>query len=243
MGSLALNPLLTLLDSVAQQTVMFETALGTGSEADTVSKGAANNVNTIEAIADSDVQRDLMPSFASRAEYVKQTHLARALAGGPLQHAIDRHYGSVAGLNAFLKTNDARVHPALTRIGFQIDVENQFAPSVLDLATFAVTAAAEGTFTTLTTLETQGYGKAHLQLRATADIGAAAIVVTLSLRKADGSNEEQVVTIPAGTDEDDTIDVGISSDRYLEVLGISITGGTAADGFAVQTVIERAIAL
>ncbi len=147
--ALALNTLLTVLDSIAKGVEVLEGAVGTGSESGSVSLGAANNVTMLAAVADSVVQADLMAAFVARASNVKQTVIERALIGGPVQRALDRHYGEAYGsLNAFLANQGARVHPLLRNIGFQIDAANAFCPTAIDpVASFAVTGGGAGTFT------------------------------------------------------------------------------------------------
>lgn len=245
MATLALSSLLTVLDSIAKGVEVMEAAVGTGSESGTVSKGAANNVATLQAIADSQVHADLMAVFVARATNVKQGVVARALIGAPLQRALDRHYGDADGsLNAFLANQDARVSALLRNIGFQVDAANAFGPTVIDLvASFAVTGSGAGTFTPGTSVDETLYGKAHFKVRTTTLIGAAAMAATLTLRKADGSTEIKVVNIPDATPSGTEFDVGAASDRYLGCTAITITGGTVADGFKVISTIERSIAL
>lgn len=243
--ALALATLLVVLDSIAKGVEVLETAAGTGAEAGTVSKGAANNVTTLLAEADSAVQADLMAVFVGRATMVKQAVIERALVGGPVQRALDRHYGEAFGsLNDFLKNQDARVHPLLRNVGFQIDAPNAFCPTAIDpVASFLVTGSGAGTFTAGTSVDESNYGKAHFKVRTTSVIGAAAIAATLTLRKADGSTENKVVNIAGLTGSGVEFDVGVAADRYLACTNISITGGTASDAFKVLSTIERTIAL
>ncbi len=80
-------------------------------------------------------------------------------------------------------------------------------------------------------------------MRTTSLIGAAAIVATLTLTKADGSSETKAVNIPGGTISGTEFDVGLTTDRYLACTGISITGGTSGDAFKTVSTVERTIAL
>lgn len=243
--ALALATLLTVLDSIAKGVEVLEGSVGTGSEAGTVSKGAANNVDTVMAVADSAVQADLMAALVARATNVKQAVVERALIGAPIQRALDRHYGDVyGGLNQFLANQDARVHPLLRNIGFQIDSTNAFCPTVVDpVASFVVSGSGAGTFTAGTAIDQSLYGKAHLMLRTTSVIGVAAIAVTLTLTRADGGSTTKVVNVPGGTLSGVEFDVGLTTDRYLACTNISITGGTAGDAFKIITAVERSIAL
>lgn len=246
MATLALSSLLTILDSIAKGVEIVETHVGvTGGEANTVALGAANNVETLEAIADSQVQTDLMAAFSARATLVKAGTIERALVGPAIQRALDKHYGAAYGsVNAFLKQSDARVHPLLRNIGFQIDNENAFPPAAVDpVASFLVTGAGVGAFTAGSDVDVTQYGKAHMRVRTTSVIGAAAIAATLTMTRADGSAENQVVNIAGATGNGVEFDIGAAADRYIGCLAIAITGGTANDAFKVISQVERVIAL
>jgi hypothetical protein len=239
--------LLTVLDSVAKGVSLFEAAEGVlGSEANTVGKGAANNLATLTALNDAAVQADLVSTFQARATLVLAGSLYRGLRGASLQRALDQHYGSAGGsLNAFLTTQGTRVHPNLRKIGMQIDATNAFTPTEVDLvASFAVSGSGAGTYTPGTSVETTLYGKANLVVRTTTGIGVAAIAATVTLRKMDGTTEAKVVNIPGGTLIGVDVAIGVAgTDMYIGVTNITITGGTNGDGFKVVALVERAIAL
>lgn len=247
--SLSAADLLTVLDSVAKGVALFEGALGIlGSESNTVSKGAANNVATLQALADIAVQGDLAAVFRARAEATKAGALYRTLGGSAIQRALDKHYGdATAGgsLNAFLKAQDKRVHPDLRKIGFQIDAENAFAPTAVDpVASFAVTGSGAGSFSAGSDVDTTLYGKANMSVKTTTLIGAAPIIATLAMTKLDGSTESKQVTIPGATAQNTVIAIGTpGTDMYVGCSGISITGGTNGDGFKVVSVVERTVTL
>lgn len=244
--ALALATLLTVLDSIAKGVALFEAAVGTGSEADTLSKGAANNVTTLQSVADSQVQADLMTAFRARAEAMKSASLDRVLGGAAIQRVLSKHYGeSAAGLNQYLKTNDSRVHPNLTDIGFQIDPENVFAPAAVDpVASFAVTGAGAGTFAAGSSIDTTLYGKANMKVKTTSLIGASTITATVTMTKIDGSSESKQVTIPNSTAANTEFNVGTpGTDMYIGCTAIAITGGTNGDAFKVISAVERTIAL
>jgi hypothetical protein len=247
MAELALSPLLTLLDSVAKQVEVCEGAFGLlGTETGTVSKGAANNVATIQAIADVQVQADLSAVVRQRASLVLAGVIGQALYGPPLQRALDRHYGATVGsLGRFLETQDARVHPLLRSVGFQIDPLRAFCPVVVDpVASFTLTGAGAGTFTAGTPIDTTQYGKARMVLEAETLIGASPITVSCAMRKENGTQETKVVTVPAGTASGTTFSIGTAGvDLYVACLSITVAGGTAADAVTVKSQIERVIAL
>lgn len=246
MAELSLSSLLTLLDSVAAQVIVCEAAFGTGSESGTVSLGAANNVSSLQAIADLQVQADLAAVVRQRAALVKSSVVDLALYGPPLQRALDKHYGATyGGLGRFLEAQGARVHPVLRNIGFQIDPLRAFCPTVIDpVASFALTGPGAGSFTAGSAVDTALYGKARMVLETTSAIGGVTITVSLAMRKENGTQETKVVSVPSGTASGVTFSVGTSGvDLYVACLSITVSGGTAADAFKVKSQIERVVAL
>jgi hypothetical protein len=246
---LAVTPLLTVLDSIAKGVELFENAVGIlGSESTTVGLGAANNVATLIAIADDDVQADLVAAFRARAANVLAGVLYGALGGANVQRVLNAHFGASGGggsLNAFLTTSDKRVHPNLRKIGMQIDSVNAFCPTAVDpVAGFAVSGSGAGTFTAGSDIDTSLYGKAKMVVHTTTAIGASTITATLTMKKIDGTTTSKVVTIPNGTAINTDIAIGTpGTDLYVGCSAIAITGGTSGEGFKVVSQVERTIAL
>jgi hypothetical protein len=115
---ITIGQLLPLLDSIAAGVGVHEAAYGVG-QAGTISGAADANANTLAAIDDMTVQRDLTGPFALRAQLVRAAAVYRALAGPMLSRSIDRHIGGTFGsLSTFLRANNARVDERLTLIGF-----------------------------------------------------------------------------------------------------------------------------
>jgi hypothetical protein len=244
-ATLAITPLLTILDSLAKAVQIFAAAVGaSGSDVSTVSEGAANNVVTLaDAVASSNDVAALVKEFQERATLVTTDALARTLQGERVQVALDAHYGGTGGLNRFLTAQGKRVHPDLRRLGIQVDAVNAFPPAIVTLATFAVTGAATGTLTPGSDVDTGLYGKANTVVRTTTAIGSTT-TVTLTMKKLDGTTEQQLVTLPSGTASGVEFDIGThGTDLYVGVSAIAVAGGTAGNGFAVRTEVERAIAL
>lgn len=246
MATLTISALLTLLDSIAAGVARFESGIGvSGSVANTTAKGAANNVATLLAVADATVETDLLSVFGARAAAVVAASLYGALYGAALQRALDRHYGSVAGLNAALATAGVRVHPDLRKIGFQIDAPNAFCATVVDpVASYVVTGAGAGTFTAGSDLDTTVYGKANLSVVVTHAIGGVNLVATLSLKRIEGTRETRTVTMPALSLIGASVAIGTpGADMYVGVTSVTVAGGTAGDAFKVVSGIERTVAL
>lgn len=245
---LALGTLLTVLDSVAKGVDVFAAAIGiVGNEAGTVSKAAADNRNTLAALDDYTVQRDLTPMFTTRASLIRGTNIYPTLQGHMLQRALDRHYGETypTGLNGFLKNQDARVHPNLRLIGFQIDARNVFAPSVVDpVASYVGTGAGTGTYTAGANINTVEYGEAAMQVVVDA-MGANARTLRLTMNNFDGSTELKDVVVGGGTAPGTVLAIGGAADRYIGVTNIETfgAGGLAGDSFHVRSTVERVIVL
>jgi hypothetical protein len=243
MPILPVTPLRTILDSLAKGVQLFAAAVGSGSEANTVSKGATNNVATLLEYIDDDVA-GLVPAFSRRSELAITETLARTLAGASIMTALDRHYGGTGGLNRQLQAFGLRVHPDLRTLGIQIDADNAFPPAVVPFGSATVTGSGAATYVVASQVDTTLYAKANVVLRTTHTIGAAAIVATCTMQKRDGTTENKVVTVPALTASGVSIDIGThGTDLYIGCSAVTITGGTAGETFTIETEVERTVAL
>lgn len=221
---------------------VFDTALGrTGVEAGTVSGAALANSGMLVALDDPTVQADLTPIAIRRAGMLTGEAMDIALHGAMVQRALDRHYGDVGGLNAYLKTNDLRVHENLRRVGFQIDAVNAMPPQVDPVASYEGTAAGAGNFVAGSAIDNTKYGEAGLEVVVDAQ-GAALRTIRLSVVNFDGTAETRDVVVPGNTVAGTVI--AVAPGRFVKVTGITtIGGGTAADRYRVRSVVERIPAL
>lgn len=246
MATLPLASLVEVLDSVAAQAQVFRDAVG-DSDADpgSVAEGAANNVETVlEAIDDDNDLGALVLELQRRQADVTASGLYRTLQGERVQIALDAHYGGVGSLNRALTDANVRVHPSLALVGIQIDAVNRFAPTAVTLGAMVLSGAGAGTFTPTEGVDTAQFGNASVEVVTTSVIGADAIVATLTLRRFDGTELTRDVTIPGGSAQGLVRPVGtLGVDMGVACAGVTVTGGTAGDGFAVRTVVERAITL
>lgn len=247
MSTLAITPLLRLLDSVAAGVGVFACALGAGaSDPDSVSEGIANNIQTLLDAQGEDDELDagdLLAECRRRQALVTAGALYRSLQGERLQLALDAHYGGTGALNRFLAAGDARVHPYLRRVGIQVDAANAFPPEVVALATIAATDAATATFTPGSAVDTALYGKANCALRTTSVIGSTT-TLTLTLTKIDGTSETQDVVVPSGTAANERFVIGTpGTDMYVACTAVTIAGATAGNTFAIRTEVERSLVL
>lgn len=242
---LEITGLLTILDSVAKSVDILATAFGVeGIETDSISAGAAANRYLLETYPVTDVQADLVPAFARRAEMVRAGKVYVVLQGAMLQRALDRHYGfqGVGDLNGFLKWADARVHPNLKLIGMQIDSGNVFMPDIVDpVAVYEGTGAGVGTFTIGSTIDTTQYGNTQFEVFIY-QMGGSARTVRLHLKHFDETTETRDVVLPANAESGTVIDV---PGRYVAVTNIETIGGGGGpyDVIRIRSVVERVIAL
>lgn len=243
MATISVSVLTTLLDSLASGKLIFDAAMGTlGSESNTVGKAAANDVTTLTAVADNQVQAALAVMYRARASAVLAGSLYGTLTGFNLWWALDAHTG---GLDAFLRTNNVRVSPALKSLSFPLSPEQILPPSVNPMATFAVTGSGAGTYTHVADVDVTLYGRAWLQLVTTSVIGAANVVVTVTGLQVDGVTPTSVTaTITAGSSSGTAVNLGTlgtQADSYDSITGVSITGGTNGDAFKIISRVERVI--
>lgn len=239
MATIAVAVLTTLLDSLASGKLIFDASLGVlGSEDNTVAKAATNDVTTLTAVADNEVQAALAMVYRTRASAVLAGSLYGTLTGFNLWWALNQHIGN---LDAYLQTNNVRVSPALKEISFPLSAEQFLPPSVNPMATYAVS----GGYTHVADIDTTLYGRAWLQLVTTSLIGATPIVVTVNGLQYDGVTPTVLsATIAAGSSIGTAVNVGTlgtQGDSYDSVTGVSITGGGAGDTFKVISRVERTI--
>lgn len=250
MGTISTSALTTILDSLASQKLIFDASVGTSSsQSNTVLKGAVNDVATITAQADNDVQADLASVFRTRTNAVHSTALYATLNAYNLWWVLDRHTAAsstagVTGLDTFLNTNNIRVSPAVVALGFPLAAAQILPPSVDPMATFTVTGSGAGTYTHVANVDTTLYGRAWLQAVVTATVGATPIVAVVTGSQIDNTLVTKSATISANSSVGTAVNLGVlgvQADSFDAVTNIAITGGTAGDAFKVISRVERVI--
>lgn len=242
---LAAGPLLTVLDSLASEVVVLESAFGIdGTIAGTISGKAASIRDMLSAIDDPDVHVSLSPVVSRRAATLLAGNFYPALNGLGLARALDTMYGGNGSLNRFLSDNDLRVHPNLRKMGIQIDSRNVFRDTALDpVARYEGTGAGSGNFIAGSDIDTREFGEASLEV-VVENMGALDRTLRLTLKHDDDTTEQIDVIVPADSLPNDALPVGAAGDRYIGVAGIVTVGagGSAGDSFRVRSKIERQIA-
>ncbi len=243
MGTITTTALTTILDSVATGKLMFDASEGVlGTEANTIAKAASNDLATLSALADNDVQADLAIVFRTRFQGLLAGSLYTILGAYNLWWALDKH---LQGLNAFLTTNNIRVSPAVQQVGFPIVPQNIMPPVVNPMASFAITGSGVGAYAHVADVDTTKYGPAWLDAVVTATVGAATINATIVGLQFDGATPvSKTVAIAPNSSVGTTVHVGTLgtlADSFDSITGITITGGTNGDAFDVLSRVERAI--
>lgn len=243
MGTINTTTLLTLLDSIASGKLIYDNAVGTDNTvANTTAKAAANDTNTVAAIADPQVLDDLIPTFKLRSDTLSAPSLYGTLGAYNIWWALDRHLG---GLDTFMRDNNLRASVHVKEVGFPLSAEQIMPPVTDPMATFVVTGGSAGTYTHVADIDTSMYGRAWLDVTTTAAIGGTPITATLTGLQWDMSTiVVKQVTINAGSSSGTTVHVGTlgtQGDSFDAITDISITGGTAGDAFKVVSRAERVI--
>lgn len=143
-------------------------------------------------------------------------------------------------VNAWLTADGTRVHPdfkAACNPG--ISAVNTFPPLTV-MGTYEVTGSGKGTFTDGAAVDPTQHGGAQLELEVVdGAIGGESIIVTVVGTTASGSALTKTGTITDGAEVGAKFDVGLGTDRYVNVTSVTITGGTVGDKFKIQTKPDR----
>lgn len=235
--------LIILLDSIASGKMIFDNAVGlTGTEVNTVGKAVQNDLVTLAAVADAQVQSDLMPPFKLRGDTVLAGFLYATLGAYNLWWALDKHTG---GLDGYLNAQNIRVSTHLQQVGFPMSAAQIMPPAVNPMATFTVTGPSAGTYAHVADIDTTQYGPAWLDLVATATVGASTITATVNGIQFDGTTPvNKQASLSAGSSSGTTVHLGTLgtlADSYDAVTSITISGGTGGDAFKVVSRVERTI--
>lgn len=226
-------------DKLAAVCLELDTDLGSGSQASTPSKTAADLVTSVLALADSDQIEDLLLPARHVASLAKAAANYRMVR--PLLEGLDRHLG---GLSDYALDQDFRLHYALKNV-FPADVKIFFAPAT-SIATYAVVDAEtnSGTLTPGTSLD-GSYGKSNMIVKViNQTLGAVDLVLTLTMTKQDGTSENKTVTVAANSAVGTTFDIGThDTDMYVDCSAVAFTGGTDGDDVEILSEAERSVSL
>ena len=203
-------------------------------------------------LADEDVTADLLPA----ARDLDETHPSPAdgfllsLGGvGAMLKAMNTHFKryGYAGLDAYLTslngatglTPTLRFHGHFKKYLQTISAQNAFIPADLDLATFAVTGGAAGTYAHLAAISKAQYAGAKLVLKNVGALTTSPVVTVTGKRWATGATASLTATISVHTDLHET-DLSDTGELWMDVTNITIaSGGTSGDHFKVVAKSDR----
>ena len=213
--------------------------------ANDVRTGAANNQTRVVALAP-DLIEALIPGVNTAAAQAVALTKAAATIFGDAVRALNRaDVLGHAGTDAFLTALGGTVLPSYAALykavlGAQAIAPANIAGPQTTFGAFTLTAAGAGTFSgTGGPIDTATHGPAQAEVVTTTAIGAAAITATLTMLRADNTTASRTVTIPAATANGAALAIGATTDRYVDVSNITVTGGTAGDAFSVRSIAPR----
>lgn len=235
MSTISTSVFTTETKRIAAMVEAFITAMGEdNTETGTTGKGAANALTAILALTDAEQLNALLPA----AQNYNDAMVAGGYYYGGLYDwllALDAHVG---GINDFCTDNSIRVHHRLRDVLSTILPKSTF-PPVTDFGSMVLSGSGAGTFTAQDTVDTDEYGDGLVELVTESAIGVADIEVFVTGTNFDGDTVNVSATIPNGTSDDTTIAVNETTVRMVSVSTVTVTGGTAADAFRVQTKLDR----
>jgi hypothetical protein len=229
-------------DVMAAQAAAVCEKLGTGVEEGSASLGAKMNVQMVMDMTDPEMVDALLKYFLRGLEKKKSDPAAFML----FESEVKGLSFYIKGFDPFLSANGLRVAPEFATIherttGVKLSPANVFSPEIPDMGSFVASGPDAGVFTDGAAIDTSKYAPARLKVETLSEIGLEDVVAAFSLKKSDGTTEPKTVTIPAGTEAGIEFDIGAETDKYADVLGITVAGGTAGDSFKVKAPRERAL--
>jgi hypothetical protein len=158
-------------------------------------------------------------------------------------------------MDDWLSQLDLNVHEDFDSVyqatnGQHLDAINVFRARQVQMGRVDVSSSGVGTFTDGVALGT-GTGKfnpntnsAGAQLVAYLGSGSSPsandLVLNMTLTDEDSTNSvNQLVTIPAGSVAGDSVNIGTSTDKWLDVVSCVFAGGDAGQVVAIKNIIER----
>jgi hypothetical protein len=262
MGQISQGNLQTILDKLARfasESVgdpEFNSSFNAGMAlaASNVLSGAGGIATFLLSLNDEDVEADLLPA----ARILDEQHptppdgfLLTVPSIKAQLTAIDTHlkgYG-FAGLDAYLTslngatgmTPTLRAHGHFKKYLKTLSARNAFVPVDTDLATFAETGAATGTYAHVAAIDKTVYAGAKLVIKNVTALTSSP-VVTVAVKKFDGTTASLTATLSTHTINAET-DLSDTTKVFVDVTNITIaSGGTNAESFKVVAKSDRSVA-
>jgi hypothetical protein len=221
---------------VAHAIQLIQTALGDGDDTNTPGKGGANALAAVLALAETEQLNALLAPAQRLADAAKYGGYYYG-AWYDYMRAIDAH---VNDINDFCLDNALHIH-YLCKAVFPAIAARYVFPPVTDFGTMTASGSGAGTWAADSTVDTDLYGDALVEVVTESVIGAASITATITGTDYDSNASQVTCTITNGTSNATTVAV-IGSDRFAAITTVTFTGGTASDKFRVQTKLDHSAA-
>jgi len=153
--------------------------------------------------------------------------------------SMDAYLTSINGATGLTPT--LRFHGHFKKYLQTISAQNAFVPSDTDIASFAVTGAAAGTYTHIAGISKTQYAGAKLVLKNVGALNSSPVVTVTGKSWATGGTVSLTATITVHDDAHET-DLSDTNKLYMDVTNITIaSGGTGGDHFKVVAKTDRDI--
>lgn len=236
-----------VMDNIAKEKIILDTAIGTETTAASILKGMQDNIDRIETY-DEDVIADLHRVFVNEKEHMPNLKLA--LLHGAIA-ALEKHLRRMEGVGVsdYCEAENAnRIAPEyaqLARAKGQYMKPIVVFPPVTAMGSFVASGATAGTFTDGSLIDGNKYGPGTLEVECTA-LGNGTIDLTVTITGTDqnGSIITGTATFSGGsvgTKMEITPDQ--AGAQFQDVTNATVTGATSADAFNVQSKVDRAVSL
>jgi len=241
-------------DTLAYMYDLLAAALGTGTTADTVSRGAVNIRDRVTAALDSiqaaSIHRNLVGAalaLVSRCKIVPDSDPTQPYPAVTLfSEYLQGLQAELGAIDTYLTSQSMRVHPSFATLynqwrSLSLSPANVF-PLVTEMGRID-RGASSFTFTDGSAIDEDLYGPAQLEIYVPEGytIGVADVVVTLTCKLFGGGTEPKTATMPSGSMAGTAVNVGTSANRYTDVTNMTATGGTSGDRVAVRSKLLRDI--
>jgi hypothetical protein len=236
-----------VLDSIAYEKSLLDTAVGATGTAATILYAQQANVDRIAGYDESVIQalhkpfvetKNLMDAFKlsipTKRIRAVDAHLREEAGQGIDDYWTAEQYGSYR--------IDSRAAELCRACGIQLSAANCF-PPVTVMGSEAVTGSGAGTFTPGTDIDANLYGPADCELIVTA-VGGASVSLVAAIIGTDENGAEVTGTATFSSAAlGDKVDVtpDQTGKQFQTITNITFTGGASGDAFNIQSKVDRAV--
>ena len=243
MGVITGAQLIALVDSIAAQLTILDTAVGTETTAASILYGMQQNVDRIDAYGEEDPRvalegvasgmKDLMASFKIQLDQLFSAEIENHI----------RRQSDLSFSEYWAQENSDRIPPefaSMFRGQSHFIAPALVWPAYAILGSFVVSGAGAGIFTDGDAIDLLQYGAADLQAEVLVAATTVTLVATITGLDQNGSVMTGTATFVAAN-VGDKVDVvpDVANAQFADITDISITGGAATDAFRVQVKADR----